>query len=132
MPKQYRVLFLLLVCLVLNISVASARFKGARESIAVEDEGVKEAARLVMERINKSNLSERELMLVEIKEAEYQVVQGLKYFLHLIVADTDCSKNQSTKKCKLDESRPYRYCGAEILQQEWLRRIKIKFQCNSE
>ncbi|CAD6232578.1 GSCOCT00006959001.2-RA-CDS [Cotesia congregata] len=129
MFQKYRLPCVLLICLALKISTASAGFLGGLQSISVEDSSVKSAAQTVMEKINRHNERERGLILVEIEEAKYQVVSGIKYVLHLKIGETNCPKGQVVKKCKLDESRPLLACGAEILDQPWLHSTKINHHC---
>lgn len=130
MFQKYRLPFVLLICLALKISTASAGVVGGVQSISVENAGVKSAAQTVMEKINRHNEHERGLILVEIEEAKYQVVSGIKYILHLKIGETNCPKGQVAKKCKLDESRPLLACGAEILDRPWLHTTKIDYNCN--
>ncbi|KAG8035602.1 hypothetical protein G9C98_001030 [Cotesia typhae] len=130
MFQKYRLTFFLLICLGLKISTTSAGIVGGVQSISVEDSGVKSAAKTVMEKINRYNERERRLILVEIEEAKYQVVSGIKYILRLKIGETNCPKGQVAKKCKLDESRPFVACGAEIVDQPWLHRRKIDYNCN--
>nr|ACE75068.1 cystatin [Glyptapanteles flavicoxis]ACE75077.1 cystatin [Glyptapanteles flavicoxis] len=130
MFKEYRVLLVLLLCLVLKISVASARRIGGVEPISIENSRVKSAAEHAMKKINKNTHGERTFILVEIEEAKYQVVAGFKYILRLKVGETNCLREQSTKKCKLDESRPYQACQAEIWDQPWLEIREIHYNCN--
>ncbi len=130
MFKDNRVLLVLLLCLVLKISVASARLLGGVQPISIEDSGVKSAAEHAMKKINKNTHGERTFILVEIEEAKYQVVAGIKYFLHLKVGETNCLREQSTRNCKLDKSRPYQACHANIWDQPWLRSREIHYGCN--
>ncbi|AEE09558.1 cystatin 2 [Cotesia vestalis bracovirus] len=130
MCKEYRVVFILLLALALRVAEARHSFVGGIQSISVDDSGVKEAAETIMRKINREYRGERSLILVEIEEAKYQVVAGIKYWLHLKVGESKCLKNKLSHMCKLDKSRPHKACGANILNQPWIGQTKIEWHCN--
>ncbi|ACD50819.1 cystatin, partial [Bracoviriform melanoscelae] len=92
--------FILFLAMALQMAEARHSFVGGRQSISVENSGVKEAAETIMRKINREHSGERALILMEIEEAKSQVVAGIKYFLRLKVGESHCLKNEFSQTCK--------------------------------
>ncbi|ACD50838.1 cystatin, partial [Bracoviriform kariyai] len=92
--------FILFLALALRTAEASHTFVGGKQQVPVDDEGVKEAAEIIMRKINEEYRGERALMLVAVEEAQCQIVSGIKYSLNLTVGESHCLKNDHRRKCK--------------------------------
>ncbi|XP_054266067.1 uncharacterized protein LOC128988613 isoform X4 [Macrosteles quadrilineatus] len=107
-----------------NCSPANSREKrallGGKTPADVNDERVREMAQFAVAQLDAQSNSLNSQKLVEIKEAQTQVVAGSNYYLKLQLVETNCRKGSETNEaCSSSSNKPVQECDVVVYDRPW-------------
>ncbi|XP_054266042.1 uncharacterized protein LOC128988613 isoform X1 [Macrosteles quadrilineatus] len=107
-------------CKTLTASRRRRALLGGKTPADVNDERVREMAQFAVAQLDAQSNSLNSQKLVEIKEAQTQVVAGSNYYLKLQLVETNCRKGSETNEaCSSSSNKPVQECDVVVYDRPW-------------
>ncbi|KAG1665029.1 Kininogen-1 [Nymphon striatum] len=107
-------------------AVEAAPMLGGWMKINTSDSRVQRLAKFAVSQISLRSDSLYRHKFIEVKQAEYQVVSGLKYRFVIEYGLTNCLKiSEIASPCNLQNKNNVNRCTIEVLSQPWMSVIKV-------
>ncbi|XP_038045992.1 cathepsin L-like [Patiria miniata] len=101
---------------------AFGRRVGGLQYIDQEDDDIQNLARFAVDEINKKSNDYFRAKLVEVRQAQSQVVSGILYHMNITIWDTVCSKIEfvtDLKDCKFNNQEKKQRCSVNLWVVPW-------------